>query len=184
MTSKIATTEIASPYSQALLSLAQSKNLTEEIGADARSLLALLGVNQDLKNFISNPFIKNESKQVLIKQILGEGCNPYLRNFLLLLVDKRRISFLEAVLEQYLVLLRQLNQTALAEVTSAVPLSEAQQQAVVEKVLAMTKASQVELQTKIDPDLIGGVIIKVGSQVIDASIRGQLRRLSLRLTGN
>lgn len=184
MTSKIATTEIASPYSQALLSLAQSKNLTEEIGADARSLLALLGVNQDLKNFISNPFIKNEDKQVLIKKILGEGANPYLRNFLLLLVDKRRISFLEAVLEQYLVLLRQLNQTALAEVTSAVPLSEAQQQVVVEKVLAMTKASQVELQTKIDPDLIGGVIIKVGSQVIDASIRGQLRRLSLRLTGN
>ncbi|QOV22759.1 ATP synthase F1 subunit delta [Anabaenopsis elenkinii] len=184
MTSKIATAEIASPYSQALLSLAQSKNLTEEIGADARSLLALLGVNQDLKNFISNPFIKNENKQVLIKQILGEGANPYLRNFLLLLVDKRRISFLEAVLEQYLVLLRQLNQTALAEVTSAVPLSEAQQQAVVEKVLAMTKASQVELQTKIDSDLIGGVIIKVGSQVIDASIRGQLRRLSLRLTGN
>lgn len=182
MTSKIATTEIASPYSQALLSLAQSKNLTEEIGADARSLLALLSANQDLKNFISNPFIKNENKQGLIKQILGEGANPYLRNFLLLLVDKRRISFLEAVLEQYLVLLRQLNQTALAEVTSAVPLSEAQQQAVVEKVLAMTKASQVELQTKIDPDLIGGVIIKVGSQVIDASIRGQLRRLSLRLS--
>jgi F-type H+-transporting ATPase subunit delta len=182
MTSKIATTEIASPYSQALLSLAQSKNLTEEFGADARSLLALLSANQDFKNFISNPFIKNETKQGLIKQVLGEGANPYLRNFLLLLVDKRRISFLEAVLEQYLVLLRQLNQTALAEVTSAVPLSEAQQQGIVEKVLAITKASQVELQTKIDPDLIGGVIIKVGSQVIDASIRGQLRRLSLSLS--
>lgn len=184
MTSKIATDEIASPYSQALLSLAQSKNFTEEIGADARSLLALFQENQDLQNFIANPFIKGENKKVLIRQILGESGNPYLRNFLLLLVDKRRIAFLEAVLNQYLVLLRQLNQTALAEVISAVPLSEAQQQAVVEKVLTITNARQVELQTKIDSDLIGGVIIKVGSQVIDASLRGQLRRLSLRLTGN
>ena len=103
---------------------------------------------------------------------------------MLLLVDKRRIVFLEAVLQQYLALLRQLNQTVLAEVISAVPLSELQQQAVVEKVLAITNARQVEVQSKIDSELIGGVIIKVGSQVIDASLRGQLRRLSLRLTSN
>lgn len=184
MTSKIAADEIAGPYSQALLSLAQSKNLTEEFGEDARSLLGLLWENQDLQNFIGNPFIKGEDKKTLIRRILGESGNPYLRSFLLLLVDKRRIVFLEPVLQQYLALLRQLNQTVLAEVISAVPLSEAQQQAVVTKVLAITKAREVELQTKIDSELIGGVIIKVGSQVIDASLRGQLRRLSLSLTSN
>jgi F-type H+-transporting ATPase subunit delta len=70
----------------------------------------------------------------------------------------------------------------LAEVVSAVPLSEAQASAVKQKVIAMTNAREVELETRIDPDIIGGVIIKVGSQVIDASLRGQLRRLSLRLT--
>ena len=184
MTSKVASAEVAQPYSQALLSLAQSKNLTEEFGADARTLLSLLSENQDLQNFIANPFIKDENKKALITRILGEGANPYLRNFLLLLVDKRRIVFLEPVLQQYLALLRQLNQTVLAEVTSAVPLSDAQKQAVVEKVLSITKARQVELETKIDSELIGGVIIKIGSQVIDASIRGQLRRMSLRLTNN
>jgi F-type H+-transporting ATPase subunit delta len=82
------------------------------------------------------------------------------------------------------VLLRQLNQTVLAEITSAVPLTEGQQQAITEKVITLTKAAKVELATKIDSDLIGGVIIKVGSQVIDASLRGQLRRLSLRLSSN
>jgi F-type H+-transporting ATPase subunit delta len=80
--------------------------------------------------------------------------------------------------------LRQLNQTVLAEITSAVPLTETQQQAITEKVITLTKAVRVELATKIDSDLIGGVIIKVGSQVIDASLRGQLRRLSLRLSSN
>jgi F-type H+-transporting ATPase subunit delta len=77
-----------------------------------------------------------------------------------------------------------LKQTVLAEVTSAVELSESQQQSVREKVTAMTGAQQVELDTKIDPELIGGVIITVGSQVIDASLRGQLRRIGLRLSSS
>jgi F-type H+-transporting ATPase subunit delta len=67
-------------------------------------------------------------------------------------------------------------------VASAVELTDEQKQSVREKVIAMTSANQVELNTKIDPDLIGGVIIKVGSQVVDASLRGQLRRIGLRLS--
>jgi len=91
---------------------------------------------------------------------------------------------LEPILQQYLVLLRQLNQTVLAEVTSAVPLTPEQIEIIRQRVIALTQARQVETATKIDRDLIGGVIIKVGSQVIDASLRGQLRRLSLRLSGS
>lgn len=129
MTSKVAATEVAQPYAQALLSIAQSKNLTEEFGEDARTFLGLLRADKQLHNFFSNPFIQAENKKALIKQILGEGSNPYLRNFLLILVDKRRIAFLESIFQQYLALLRQLNQTVLAEVVSAVPLTEAQQPA-------------------------------------------------------
>ncbi|MBS3028610.1 MAG: F0F1 ATP synthase subunit delta [Dolichospermum sp. DET50] len=184
MKSDAATAEISQPYAQALLSIAQSQNLTEEVGEDTRTFLGLLRGSQELTNFLSNPFVKQENKKNVLKQLLGEGGNSYLRNFLLLLVDRRRIAFLEPILQQYLVLLRQLNQTVLAEITSAVPLTEAQQQAITEKVITLTKARQVELETKIDSDLIGGVIIKVGSQVIDASLRGQLRRLSLRLSSN
>ncbi|MCC5638424.1 F0F1 ATP synthase subunit delta [Nostoc sp. CHAB 5844] len=182
MKSNVETAEIAQPYAQALMSVAQSKNLTEEFGNDARTLLDLLQNSQQLRNFIDNPFIVPETKKAVISQIVGAGGNPYLRNFLLLLVDKRRIFFLDQILKQYLALLRQLNQTVLAEVTSAVPLSPAQEEAIKQKVISITNARQVELETRVDSELIGGVIIKVGSQVIDASLRGQLRRLSLRLT--
>jgi F-type H+-transporting ATPase subunit delta len=184
MKSDAATAEVSQPYAQALLSIAQSQNLTEEVGGDARTFLSLLTGSQELTSFLSNPFVKPENKKNVLKQLLGEGVNLCLRNFLLLLVDRRRIAFLEPILQQYLVLLRQLNQTVLAEITSAVPLTQTQQQAITEKVITLTKARQVELATKIDSDLIGGVIIKVGSQVIDASLRGQLRRLSLRLSSN
>jgi F-type H+-transporting ATPase subunit delta len=184
MKSDAATAEVSQPYAQALLSIAQSQNLTEEVGGDARTFLSLLTGSQELTSFLSNPFVKPENKKNVLKQLLGEGVNICLRNFLLLLVDRRRIAFLEPILQQYLVLLRQLNQTVLAEITSAVPLTQTQQQAITEKVITLTKARQVELATKIDSDLIGGVIIKVGSQVIDASLRGQIRRLSLRLSSN
>jgi F-type H+-transporting ATPase subunit delta len=184
MKSNVEAAEISQPYAQALMSIAQSQNLTEEFGEDARTLLNLLKDSAPLQNLIDNPFIQAERKKAVITQILGDGANPSLRKFLYLLVDKRRIFFLEGILDQYLVLLRQLNQTVLAEVTSAVPLTEAQQQAVIDKVLAITNARQVELAARIDRDLIGGLIIKVGSQVIDASLRGQLRRLSLRLSSS
>jgi F-type H+-transporting ATPase subunit delta len=184
MKSKIALAEIAQPYAQALMSVAGSNNLTEEFGEDARSLLSLLSSSEQLRNFFANPFIVAENKKAVIKQVFGEGANTYFRNFLMLLVDRRRISLLDGICQQYLALLRQRNQTVLAEVISAVPLTDEQKESVKQKVVSMTKAQSVELDSKIDRDLIGGVIIKVGSQVIDASLQGQLRRLSLRLSGS
>ncbi|NJS09138.1 MAG: F0F1 ATP synthase subunit delta [Microcoleus sp. CSU_2_2] len=174
-------TEVLQPYASALMSLAQSNNLTEQFGEDLRSLLSLLKSSEELRLFLASPLVKADDKKAVIDRISGEEMNPLMRNFLRLLVDKGRILFLEGIGEQYLSKLRELNQTVLAEVTSAVPLSDAQQQSVREKVQAMTSARQVEIETKIDADLIGGVVIKVGSQVIDASLRGQLRRLGLRL---
>ncbi|PPS45307.1 ATP synthase F1 subunit delta [Chroococcidiopsis sp. TS-821] len=179
-----ATTQIVEPYAQALMSVARKNNLTEQFGNDIRALLNILENSEQLRNFLANPFVRAEDKKAVLQRVVGEEINPYLRNFLMLLVDRKRILLLEDICQQFLAILRQLNQTVLAEVTSAVELTEEQQQAVREKVIAMTNAREVELNIKIDPDLIGGVIIKVGSQVFDASIRGQLRRLSLRLSGS
>jgi len=175
-------TQVLQPYASALMSLAKSNDLSEQFGNDIRSLLSLLESSEDLRQFLANPLIKPDAKKAVIKQIAGEEMNPLMRSFLSLLIDKGRILFLEGIGKQYLNQLRALNQTVLAEVTSAVPLSDAQQQTVREKVQAMTSARQVEIETKIDTDLIGGVVIKVGSQVIDASLRGQLRRLGISLS--
>jgi F-type H+-transporting ATPase subunit delta len=170
------------PYAEALMSIAQANNLTERIGEDISGLLNLLKESQELQQFLGNPIVKAEDKKAVLKQISGDQFHPYTNNFLNFLVDRRRVLFLAGICQQYQVLLRKLNQTVLAEVTSAVELTEEQQQSVREKVRSMTSANQVELETKIDPDLIGGVIIKVGSQLIDASLRGQIRRIGLRLS--
>lgn len=173
--------EIVEPYAEALMSVGKEHNLAEAFGNDMRDLLNLLENSAELRDFLSSPLITAEKKKAVLEQI-ASGVNPLMLNFLRLLVDRRRILFLEGIAKQYLALLRKLNQAVLAEVTSAIPLSEEQQNAVREKVIAMTGARSVDLDQKTDPDLIGGVIIKVGSQIVDASLRGQLRRISLRLS--
>jgi F-type H+-transporting ATPase subunit delta len=173
--------EIAEPYAQALMAVARNTNQTEVLGEQIRSLLTLLEESPDLREFVANPILDPEDKKAVLRQVLGEESNPYLANFLMLLVDKRRILLLENILEQFLTLWRELTQTALAEVTSAKELTEEQRQQVIERVKGFTDATSVEIKCKVDPNLIGGVIIKVGSQVVDASIRGQLRQISQRL---
>jgi F-type H+-transporting ATPase subunit delta len=181
MSGTLVSSEIAEPYAQALMSVAQSSDLTEVFGESFRALESLLEESSDFRDFITNPIIKPNDKKGVLHRVMGEDTNPYLMNFLMLLVDKRRIQFLGEIANQYLAMLRKLNQTVLAEVTSAQELTDEQKQAVCERVKSFTNARNVELKASINPDLIGGVIIKVGSQVIDASLRGQLRRISVTL---
>lgn len=173
--------ELVEPYAEALLSLAESHNLVDQFQQDSGLILELLAMSADLQQFLANPLIDPKAKKNVLRQLTAERVHGYFLNFLMLLVDRRRINLLAAICEQYRALVRKLRNIVLAEVTSAVDLSDQQRQAVVEKVKAMTKAADVELAITIDPELIGGVVIKVGSQVFDASLRGQLRRLSASL---
>lgn len=178
----IVTGEILERYAQALLSVAQDSNIVDQVGQDMNSLLNLLKESQDLREFLESPVFKVDDKKSVLNRVLGDSIHPYTKNFLQVLVDRRRIVLLEGICKQFQALLRKLNQTVLAEVTTVHELTDDQKRSLQEKVMAMTGARSVELETKLDPDLIGGVIIKIGSQVIDASLRGQLRRISLRLS--
>lgn len=178
----IVTGEILERYAQAILSVAQDNNALDQVGQDINSILNVLKESQDLREFLSSPIFKADAKKAVLNQVLGDSIHPLTKNFLLVLVDRRRIILLEGICKEFQTLLRKLNQTVLAEVTTVNDLTDDQKRSLQEKVMAITGARSVELETKLDPDLIGGVIIKIGSQVIDASLRGQLRRISLRLS--
>jgi F-type H+-transporting ATPase subunit delta len=172
---------IVEPYAEALMSLAQEQNLTEKFGQDVGFLLALLKSSPELQQFLSNPFVQADAKKAVLRQLTADQVHPYVLQILLLLVDRRRVLFLEGICKHFQALLRKLSKTVLATVISCVELTASQTSSITNQVKAMTGASQVELEMSTDPDLLGGVIIKVGSQVLDASIRGQLRRISYSL---
>jgi F-type H+-transporting ATPase subunit delta len=182
MKDSLVTAAILEPYAQALMSVAKGNDLVDALSNDAAGLLSALSESSELSQFLASPIVGLEPKKAVLRQLFAEQIHPYMMNFLLLLVDRRRIAFIEGICKKYQALVRELKQTVLAEVTSAVPLSEAQQDAVRAKVLEMTGAQQVELELSQNPELIGGVVIRVGSQVIDASLSGQLRRIGIKLS--
>lgn len=173
--------EVALPYAKALMDIAKENGVIDAIGSEVSSLLEALRNSDELTQFLSNPLIDPEAKKGTLRQITEGQVNPAVTTVLLLLVDRNRIMYLEDVLEQYQVLLRELKQTVLADVVSAVPLSEEQTATIRDRVAALSGAQNVELSVQVDPDLLGGLIVKVGSQVIDASLRGQLRRIGMQL---
>ncbi len=170
------------PYAEALMSLAKEQGLVEALGNDMQLIIGSLQSSEELRHFLSVPLVKKSGKKSAIESLFGSQVNPVTLNFLKLVVDRGRIAFLEPICSRFQDLLREMNQISLAEVTSAVPLTDEQQETLRRKVIDMTNAHGVELSINVNPDLIGGVIIKVGSQVVDASIRGQLRRLTSNLS--
>jgi F-type H+-transporting ATPase subunit delta len=176
------TSGMIEPYAVALMSIAKDSNIVDQIAGDVDFLLDALRNSEDLQALVANPLINGDLKKSILKQVTEGRVQNVFSNFLMLLVDRRRLFVVEGICQHFQAMMRELRNTILAEVTSTIELNDAQQEQVKQKVKGMTGASSVELATKIDPDLLGGVIIKIGSQVLDASIRGQLRRINASLT--
>lgn len=178
------TSGMGEPYADALMAIARDGDFVDQIASDVDFLLGALKSSSDLQALVSNPLIDGEAKKSVLKGVTEGRVQGVFQNFLMLLVDRRRIFLLEAICEHFQEMMRELRNVVLAEVTSTIELNETQKESVKQKVTKMTGASSVELDTKIDPDLLGGVIIKIGSQVLDASIQGQLRRINASLTSS
>lgn len=175
--------QVVEPYASALMTLAQDTGKVDAFADNTRTLLTALQESSEFRAFIANPLLKAEEKKAVLQQVCGKDVDPYFLNFLLLLVDRRRIIFLEGICEGFIALQRKLNNIVLAEVTSAQALTRSQEDAIADRVKEMTGASSVELNITTDESLIGGVVIKVGSQILDASLKGQLRRIGMDLLG-
>jgi len=172
---------IATPYAEALLQVAESRSETDTVAEQAKGLLAVWNGSSELLQALASPVLEPESKKAALAKLFNDQLTPSLQNLLKLLADRQRIAVLDAVLVRFLELYRELRQITLAKVVSATELTETQQQQLNQKVQAIAGTTAVEFDLSIDPSLIGGFIVSMGSQVIDASLSGQVRRLGLAL---
>jgi len=171
-------TKIAEPYAEALLELANSSSSLKETTNDMNIVSQFLMNSSDLKKFLGNPLVTREAKKNVIKDVLGEQVTSKSLTFLLLLVDRGRIAFLEGITQKFLELSYKKESIEIAKVTSSIQLSTQQQQNLAGKLKKVTGAKQIKLALKVDPSLIGGFTVEIGSKLIDTSIRGQLKQIS------
>jgi F-type H+-transporting ATPase subunit delta len=174
----IVLSKVAVPYAEALLDLAKSNDSLKETTNDMNIVSQFLANSSDLKKFLGNPLITKDAKKNVVKDILGEQIDGSTLKFLFLLVERGRIEILESIAQKFLELSFKQESIEIAKITSSIQLSAQQQKDIAEKLKVITGAKQIKLALKVDPALIGGFTIEIGSQMIDTSIRGQLKQIS------
>jgi F-type H+-transporting ATPase subunit delta len=173
--------KIAEPYAEALLELSNSSDSLSETTNDINIVSQFLANSSDLKKFLGNPLITRTAKKNVIKDVLGEQIDPKTLTFLMLLVDRGRIAILDTIAEKFLELSYKKESIEIAKVTSSIKLSTEQQKNIALKLKSITGAKQIKLALRVDPKLIGGFTVEIGSKLIDTSIRGQLKQISTLL---
>jgi F-type H+-transporting ATPase subunit delta len=174
---------LAGRYAVALFELAQEQDALDAVAGDLHTLRDLLAGSADLERLIRSPVLSREEQARAITAV-GEraGFAPLTLKFLGLLAHKRRLFALPDVIAAYDAMLAEHRGEVGAEVVSAVPLSPEQLESV-ERQLTAAVGQTVKLSTAVDPNLLGGLVVRVGSRMIDASIRTKLHQLELALKG-
>jgi len=172
---------LTTPYAEAFLQVAESRNEVDEVIEQSKAILELWNSSSDFRNAMGSPVLEVESKKAALEKLFSKDLSSSFLNLLKLLADRNRIGLLDSVLERVLELFREQRNIALATVTSATELNEEQQNELLKKVQLIAGTDNLELNLRVDSELIGGFIVNVGSKVIDASLSGQVRRLGLAL---
>jgi F-type H+-transporting ATPase subunit delta len=170
------TSQLAMRYAQAIYELAAEKNALESVEEQLILVEQTLASFPELATLLYYPQIAMEAKKDTVVKVFGPQVDDYVRNFLLLLIDKRRESALPAIIKEYRVLANQARNIAEADVISAVPLAEGEVKALAAKLSTVT-GKNVQLKTQVNESILGGVIVKMGGKIIDGSVIHQLKVL-------
>jgi F-type H+-transporting ATPase subunit delta len=169
----------AKRYAQAIFSLGKERDSLDAWQSDL-ALLASLAEQSQVATYLNNPSVTPDKKLATLDSAMGASVQPETRNLAKLLIERNRAEIIPEIRDLFEAQVREDRGIIIAEVTSAERLNEAEQELVREKLHGLT-GKTVQLATHVDPEIIGGIIIRVGDQVIDGSVRNKLEKLRSRL---
>lgn len=174
-------TEVGQRYAQALFELALDADAIEPVLGDLNGLKALIAESKDLARLIASPAFTSEEKRKGLEAVAAKaGFAPLTVKFLGLLAENRRASALTAVIAGFQRLYDKHRGVVSAQVTTAVKLTAGQLTGV-QKALAQALGQEPEITTAVDPSILGGIKVKVGSRLFDASLKTKLDTLKFAL---
>ena len=197
MTNKMSAMKIANPYAEAFFQLGLSLYIKDDnpdifykLIFDIQDLLKLLSETPELESFLQNPLNPAQSKKVVLEKALKNKISPNTMNFLNLLIDKKRIGYIDSIGKKFLEKAYDFVCIKFVEVWSVIELTPKQQKALINKINDMlgpvftepyVQSANIQLTLRIDKKILGGLVILIGSKVIDLSLRGELQRLGKEL---
>ncbi len=170
-------------YASALFELASEDNAAESVGQQIARIGAAIDASDDLKRLVRSPVFSSDEQIAALTGVAGElGVSGAALNFLKLVAKNRRLAALPDIVKAYAILLATSKGEVSGEVTSAQPLNDSQ----LNDLKAALKSSlgrDVALSTKVDSSILGGLIVKVGSRMMDNSLKTKLQNLKIAMKG-
>jgi F-type H+-transporting ATPase subunit delta len=171
---------VAGRYAQALYDAAEAKGLTVEVYGELNMMAENLQQNPDFRLLLLGKMLNAAEKKELLVAVYGAFFQPLILNFLYLLIDKKREAILIEAIDAFTQLYRQSQGIEIATLISTKPLALAEEK---ELALSLKQAFNKDIifQHKLDPALLGGVLIKIGDLMIDGSLKSRLRQIKEEL---
>jgi len=167
--------EIARVYARSLFEVAKEQDKLDEVREQLGEIVDALNADRELQIFFFSPYFSTEEKKDGLRKVI-DGADPAVLNFLELLVEKHRMPALFRIRHVYDELWEHENKLLPVEITSAVELDEEIARRIGDQIGKQT-GQRVELTKTVDPDIIGGLVLRVGNSILDASIRNRLETL-------
>jgi F-type H+-transporting ATPase subunit delta len=176
-------TRVANRYSAALFEVAKADAILDAVGEDLSLIERSLRQHDLLREMLSQPLVTQERKSKMLADVFGDNITATSLNFLKLLVRKRRADLVQETIDEFRVLLAEHLNIVDATARTAVAMTASQKEALVKSLEKLT-GKRVNLTAEVDPNMIGGVIVRIGDNIIDGSVRGRLHRLETQLLGS
>ncbi len=167
--------EIAQVYARALFEVAKERDILDEIHDDLDAFTKALEENRELAVFFFSPYFSSEEKKNGLERAVT-GADPIFMNFLETLLERHRMPVIFRMRARFEQLWDEENKLLPVEITSSIELDKEIVQSIGERIGEQT-GQKVELSSKVDPDILGGLVVRVGNFVLDASIRNRLNQL-------
>ena len=167
--------EIAEVYARALFEVAKERDILDEIHDDLGAFTTALEENRELAVFFFSPYFSSEEKKDGLKRAVT-GADPIFMNFLETLLERHRMPVIFRIRTRFEQLWDEENKLLPVEITSSIQLDKEIVQSIGERIGEQT-GQKVELSSKVDPEILGGLVVRVGNFVLDASIRNRLNQL-------
>ena len=167
-------------YARSLFQAAREQKRLEQVRDELTDFVATVEEVPELRAMLENPQLEPRAKVSLLERLLGES-DELVRNFLLVLADKGRSGQVAEIAREFEELVAQEEGVLNVELTTAVELSDKEFEQLVKRI-EKSSGRTVQAERKVDPNLIGGLVLQVGSLRLDASVRGRLERLRQELT--
>jgi F-type H+-transporting ATPase subunit delta len=167
--------ELARVYARALFEVARQQGILDLVREQLGQFADALNSNRQLAMFFFSPYFSTQEKEAGLQRAV-EGAEEALTNFLALLIENHRMPVIFRARREFDRLWDEENKMLPVEITSAIALDDATTRGIGERIGERT-GLEVELQTRVDPDILGGIVLRVGNSILDASIRNRLQQL-------